>query len=52
MNIIVDAFKRLVFESKHFPDISVDYESDIDDKDDFDFQIPREGTPKNLIPDY
>ena len=52
MNIIVDAFKRLVFESKHFPDISVDYESDIDDKDDFDFQIPREVTPRNLIPDF
>ena len=52
MNIIVNAFKRLVFESKHCPDIDVDYESDTDDKDDFDFQIPREVTPRNLIPDH
>ena len=52
MNIILHAFVRSAFGNKHRPDIDVDYESNTDDKDDFDFYTPREVALRNLISDY
>ena len=52
MNIILHAFRRRAFGNKYRPDIDVDYESNTDDKNDFDFYTPREVAPRNFISDY